>query len=112
MKKEKKKFESYEGITYEDCWNMDVKLAKIIATHLHAFILAEESGRGGYPGELASTYGEDKAYDEWIIILNKMIYAFETYASEDFYCDLPDDVKEKVDEGMQLFIKYFRYLWI
>ena len=112
MKKEKKEFESYEGITYEDCWNMDVKLAKIIATHLHAFILAEESGPGGYPGVFVSIYGEDKGYDEWMKILHKMVYAFETYASTKFDGDVSADIREKVDEGMHLFIKYFSYLWI
>lgn len=112
MKKEKKKFESYEGITYEDCWNMDVKLAKIIATHLHAFIMAEESWSRGYPGEFMSTYGEDKGYDEWMKILHKMTFAFETYASAEFDGDVSADVREKVDEGMHLFIKHFRHLWI
>lgn len=110
MKKEKKRFESYAGITYQDCWNMDLKLSEIIATHLRAFLQAEKSGPGGYPGIFYSIYGREDAYREWLSILREMIAAFDSYSASKFNPEKREQEQEKIDEGMQLFVKYFSYL--
>lgn len=40
-----------------------------------------------------------------------MIYAFEEYQSNDKY-DIDEEKRERIREGMQLFIDYYRNLWI
>ena len=60
----------------------------------------------GYPPDL-ETFGE------WQEILQKMIDAFELYNSDSDTFDM-DQLKtenEIIEEGMQLFGKYFRALW-
>jgi hypothetical protein len=60
----------------------------------------------GYPPDL-------ETFEEWQEILQKIIDAFEMYNSEVAYLDM-DQLKtenEIIEEGMQLFGKYFRALW-
>ena len=48
-------------------------------------------------------------------IIRKMLYAFEEYQWCVGGCDfdnLPVEKQEKIKEGMQLFIDYYRDLWI
>lgn len=53
--------------------------------------------------------GDEKADKKWGEVLDKMILAFELIVSDDW--DLDEGKKKKVDEGMDLFRKYFFYLW-
>ena len=39
--------EGYAGVTYEDVWNLNDRLASIIALHLHAFLKATKGQHGG-----------------------------------------------------------------
>ena len=68
----------------------------------------------GNPGIFYQEYG-DRCWDVWSAIIEKMIYAFDTYAkhaydSDILIPDLPQEDQDKIQEGMQLFIKYFKYL--
>ena len=121
MKKKNTDKESwgYGSVSYEDCWNLHIKLAGIIAEHLHAFLNAEKYSTGrGFPGQLLDKCGgdDDKAMNMWLNIIRKMLYAFENYRmykypyeaeSKDIIID-----NDKVKEGMQLFVEYYDNLWI
>ena len=50
------------------------------------------------------------SFSEWDAILDKMIAAFEFYASEEKYDAHPDEYEEH-QEGLDLFAKYFGHLW-
>lgn len=83
-----------------DMWNLDVYLAGIIYPRLCYF----KKHHSGWPAEFKS----DK---EWKEILDKMIYSFESILNE-AHSDkrIPYD-RAQVQEGLELFGKYFRALW-
>lgn len=56
-------------------------------------------------------YGLEKYHDAWLNTIRKMIYAFEEYRRNDKY-DIDEEKRERIREGMQLFIDYYRNLWI
>lgn len=98
----------YGSVKYDDCMNLDARLAAVIAEHLRAFKKALQCSSGaGYPSKLFVKCGMDSeaAMKEWMNILGKMLYSFDHYGNED-----ADD--ERINEGMQLFVEYFRDLWI
>lgn len=109
--------EGYADVTYEDVWSLDIRLARLIANHLRAFLKAEKGPHGGAPGRLARELGTDKAYDRWLNILRKMIYAFEEYqrkdnsATDEADPEKERERKERIRAGMQLFVDYFENLW-
>ena len=76
----------------------DTHLAKIIALKLKAF--------RNFKKIPLATPGELKDKKEWLNIIDKMIAAFESRAG---IREL-SDVEEK--EGLELFVKWFHYLWI
>ncbi len=84
-------------ISYEDCYNMNVTLANVIAQHLRTF------------AQVTTTTPTNLQPAEWEEMLNKMTWAFETYASANGMVD--DEQKTQVKEGMHLFIDRIDDLW-
>ena len=84
-------------INYDDCCNMNVTLASVIAQHLHAFRECN----------VASPVGMDS--DVWKGMLEQMENAFKTYAAKDGALD--NDEKATVKDGMRLFIEHFDDFW-
>lgn len=85
-----------------DTWNMDHTLALII----HPMLIQLRDTNHGYPSELTN--------EEWIEIQNKMIWSFEQIINDGQWDLSPEYYKEhqnKVQEGLDLFGKYFRSLW-
>lgn len=107
----KKCNEGYADVSYEDTWCLDMTLARIIANHLRAFLKAEKGPWGGCPGIFVEKYGSEKCHNAWLNTIRKMIYAFEEYQRNDKY-DIDEEKRERIKEGMQLFIDYYRNLWI
>ena len=109
----RKSKEGFGGVSYEDVWNLDTRLASIISAHLHAFLKASKGTPRGVPGVVRSLNTE-QGHREWQKIIRKMIYAFDTYLTFDSSqkYDKQSENAIKVKEGMQLFIDYFNYLWI
>ena len=112
MAKKNKKFENISDSDYQACWNMDVRLAGIICDYLRMFLQAEKAGPGGCPAIFESMYGREKCYKEWLNTIRKMIWAFDQYLATKWQIDKEPETQERIEEGMQLFIKYFGYLWI
>ena len=75
----RKSKEGFGGVSYEDVWNLDTRLASIISVHLHAFLKASKSTPRGFPGIIGSANTE-QGHQEWLKIIRKMIYAFDTYS--------------------------------
>jgi hypothetical protein len=86
------------GFDSTEMWCLYSAIVKFILPRLKAF--KEESG--GYPGG----FNKRKEWDE---ILDKMIEAFELINEKDHYSD--EETNNKIDEGLDLFRKWFYNLW-
>ena len=107
-----KAHEGYADVEYGDVWSLDERLAGIISKHLHAFLKAEKGPNGGCPGIIVNQVGEGKAHKSWLQMIRKMIYAFDEYQSVPDKFNIEPEKDARIKEGMQLFIDYFKYLWI
>jgi hypothetical protein len=81
-----------------DTWDMDYSLAALILPRLKRF---KEITRA-HPAELS--------WEEWNIILDKMIAAFE-FAHSGRRFDAPPEDFDKYQKGINLFAKYYFALW-
>ena len=80
-----------------DTWGMDHTLSLII---LPMLIQLRDTNHG-HPAQITE--------EEWIEIQNKMIWSFEEIMKDDFNFD--KEHNEKIQEGLNLFGKWFRDLW-
>ena len=108
----KKAHEGYADVDCGDVWSLDERLADIISKHLHGFLKAEKGPNGGCPGIIVNQFGEEKAYEAWLQMIRKMIYAFDEYQSVPDKYNIEPEKETRIKEGMRLFIDYFKYLWI
>lgn len=97
---------------YKEMWNLDVQLARIIATHLREFLNALKTQDGRCPGVFTEGgCSVEEGHRMWLNTIRKMIYAFEEYRNSGIGL-VPEEKQERVEEGMRLFIKHYRDLWI
>lgn len=83
----------------EDVWNTDNTIAQLIVPRLQAFKALDKHG---HPDGF-------KDMREWNNTIQKMIDAFELMK---YVQSLnTDDEKRTVEEGLDLFCRYFRNLW-
>jgi len=85
------------GFSDSDLWSLDYTIAKFVLPRLKTF---RETSQGS-PGNLDE--------NDWLDIIDKMIYAFE-YALENGEGVTEKDDK-KYQEGMRLFADWFLALW-
>ena len=114
-KRQRKKWLKQHGkyVPYSDLWNLDITIANFVLPRLKKF----KEKNDGYPGR-----EEMDTPEKWNEALDKMILAFEYVIHEfDWWIDTEikkshfDEDKRRqavIDEGLQLFVKWFRYLWI
>lgn len=82
---------------YKDTWNLDYYIAKFILPRLKLF---KKVGMG-FPCDL-------KSINEWYDILDKMIAAFMILSTDEINTQ---DEQKIVNEGLDLFRKYYQDLW-
>lgn len=87
------------GISPEETWSLCDSIAVFLVPRLKAF--KEETI--GYPVEFSSI-------EEWQAVLDKMIYSFESFLASKEDKIMEEDTA-KVQEGLNLFAKYFTHLW-
>ena len=87
------------GISSEETWSLCDQAAIFLAPRLKAF----KENAQGFPTEF-------KSMEEWEAVLDKMIFAFESFVSDNYH-EFSDEDLKRIDEGLQLFAKYFRDLW-
>lgn len=89
-----------------DTWSMDHTLSLLIVPMLKQ--LKDQSGVSGYPATL-------NTMEEWYEVLDKMIWSFEQSQNlYDITLDSKVDYKatmDKIQEGFDLFGKYYMGLW-
>lgn len=81
------------GFDSSETWNLDSTISQFIEPRLEVF----KKETQGCPAELTD--------EEWDNILNKMLFAFHCINTEDH------DHNAEVQEGLDLFRKYFFSLW-
>lgn len=102
VKKQKKRNKKYQkelkekGLDKTECWNLDRTIACFVVPRLKLF---KELGNS-YPPELDNM-------SEWHLLIDKMIYSFEQKMSDDY----KTFDKDKYDDGMQTFARYYHHLW-
>ena len=85
----------------EEVWNTYQALAELIAPRLRTFKAHDKHGYCPY----------FKGMAEWNQAIQKMIDAFELLIDEDKLGIFTKDEEEAIEHGLELFSKYFRYLW-
>jgi hypothetical protein len=81
-----------------DVCNLDYYLAKKI---LPALIFFKERVNS-HPGEMT--------FEEWKIILDKMIFSFTSKINGDSTFDI--EKNKEINEGFEMFGKYYSHLWL
>lgn len=92
--------EDEEGFRSSEFWSLDFTLACYIYSHLCYF---RDNCLVGHP-----TY---MTFEQWQVIINKMIKAFELYIKPDNEIIPSKNKQKQINYGMKLFIKYFGHLW-
>lgn len=111
--RQRKKWLKQQGlyVNPKETWNLDITFAKYIIPRLKKF----KNLNNGYPGR-----EEMDTPEKWDEALDKMIQAFEYVVNEfDWWVDNPkydcfDEEKRiqaVINEGLQLFAKYYMDLW-
>lgn len=90
-------FRIKNGFDYRDTWNLDYHIAKYTLPRLK------------YLRKNLHGYHPDMTMKEWKKTIDKMIYALDKEI-EDSY-KYSESVEKKIQEGVELFGKYFRHLW-
>ena len=85
----------------EKVWNTNNTIAQLIVPRLLAF---KDLDKHGYPGDFNDMRAWNKA-------IQKMADAFELLIDEDKLGIFTKDEEEAIEHGLELFSKYFRYLW-
>lgn len=119
-------------IESRDLWNLNHQLAKVIQPCIAAFLEKHESGgMQGHPfihkEDLLNNvkvkpenYNEDGAWchESWIAVLEKINWAFQAIKGEFdedtmkfSVMDQYREHEEKIQEGLNLFAKYYKALW-
>ena len=104
-----------------DTWSMDYTLSRII----HPMLVKFKADAMSFPTtldqsdvpdflQLKEGLSEEAEFDiyekQWEWVLNEMIYAFDLAGTcEDSYPPLEEN--ERMQNGLELFGKYFRHLW-
>lgn len=92
-----------------DTWSMNITLSKLIVPRLKRF----KELKSGVPCfehiDPNGNYAEAEKY--WDECIDKMILAFELIADDDSTAWYSAESTEKINEGLDLFRKYFSNLW-
>lgn len=95
VKKERRKY----GFSYEECWNLDETLAKLILPRLVRF----RDSTNCYPNGF-------KDLEDWKNTIDKMIESFAIIVEKNSWM-LKGDEQKKVQEGLALFGRWYLSLW-
>ena len=100
-KKQLKKLGAY--VNPKDTWNLDVAIAKFVLPRLKLY----KKLTNGYPGI------PGYSYEQWMDDIDKMIAAFELIANDSNFKLFKQNSMEAeiIEDGLDLFRKYYFDLW-
>lgn len=87
------------GWSDKETWSLDHSLSKLIAPRLKRL------------RDITITFPATLSEEEWHSNLNKMIAAFEWYGSETRWMDNESEKIAEHQEGLDLFAKFYSWLW-
>ena len=96
-----------------ETWGLDHFLAAMIGPRIARL----KELNNGYPCEIAAGYGDDEGPKKWDEILDKMVLGFKLLEEDNCYFGEPnweskrDEEEKKIEEGLDIFRKYYRNLW-
>lgn len=103
-------YKKEHGFSLDETWDLRTNIALFLVPRLKAF----KEVKAGYP----SCFKNEK---EWNKMLDKIIFAFESYLEDDFYVpekyvkkykdNARDKYWEDVQEGLNLFAQWYGSLW-
>ncbi len=105
LNKDDERYEKYKnqrmenGFDDSETYSLDYVISQFVLPRLKRF----RELTNGFPSELSSM-------TEWKIILDKMIAAFELDVKR-FDCTFTDMEQKVLNEGFELFFKYYHSLW-
>lgn len=91
------------GIYPDELWTLDLSICLFILPRLKAFRQVSDKN-GFYPGRC-------KSPEDWIQILDKMIFSFEEHLNAKDENNTDKKYQDQVREGFNLFVEYFGSLW-
>lgn len=98
----------YRHPGHAEVWNLDSTLTSFILPRLKEWAKSEGmSGRFYYEHE---KMGENEVWIEWEKVKNHMVEAFRLL-SFDLSLEEEEEKREFVNEGLQLFARYYEGLW-
>jgi hypothetical protein len=106
----------FRGWDDSETWDMRITFSEFILPRLKRF----KEVNNGYPG-----FGDADTFEKWDNILDKMIWSFEQILVDEEYPGDDEDLENdtypnmrkleehnlKIQEGLDLFAKYFQHLW-
>lgn len=120
MNKRIRKKKGLSKVRDEELWSLDYTITKFILPRLEKFRLRIINDKNMLVDTPQKIYEENKELTEkeitnkWVEVLDKIIYAFRYKMDKNNFSVSLDYLKEnknRHDEGMQLFIKYYDDLW-
>lgn len=88
-------------------WDLDNSISLLMGDMLIRFTKNVQ----GIPKDFIDKYKDDEiAFNEWIKTINKMAQSFYLIHDKDFM-DITEEENKTIQEGLNLFAKYFRDLW-
>jgi len=95
-----------KGYSDRNLWNFDYYLAEIISNGLQEL----KEGLTSYPPEFVSKKEWENVLDTIIEGFKEKLKACNCYYGYDI-TEYPDYDVEKIEKALELFAKYFNYLW-
>lgn len=95
------------GFDDSELWNLDLTLGRFLLPRLKRFKeIIQTSNLKGYPPICES-------FEEWLSILDEIIWMFETHIADDYQedKDLAKMLEERMNKAKELFGKYWTYFW-
>ena len=103
-----------------DTYSMDHTLSMIVVPMLENLKLKKKGSPHVDNKDVPSNYrltkkeeddNMDKFHERWNYILDEMIYAHRTIIDDSIDIDFDEEIRDRVNNGLRLFGKYYRNLW-
>ncbi len=117
VERKKQNKRANDEIKLSELWGLNSTLGAIISSYLREFKKASGYS-GATPGSFCVQQADRRVVDvsnawkQWKETLDKMIWSFEQYSrADDGFHRVSEEYLDRVQEGVDLFAKYYSDLW-